>query len=116
MRKRTTIFCALFALLFAGCTSLTGPTVDVDLQSYWGEAEYRINHWLSWHPQCPRNYVKPLIRGIYEANVPTCTYSPGSKTINVNPLYIDGCMAHELGHAALHQAGNKCWRDYEHDL
>ena len=120
-------YLVVVAVLVMGCSvegpALTSPTgVLIDPMDWWDEAEYRINHWLgSANQRCTSNtagtsYTKPVIDGVFESDVETCTYSPGSRTIQVNPQYLDGCMAHELGHAALHQAGNPCWRDYEHDL
>ena len=89
----------------------------VDPLSYWPEAEYRLNYWLAWHPHCPKDYVKPVIKAVYEdSTIETCTYSPDDRVITVNPAVVSGCMAHEVGHAALHQAGNGCWKIYEHDL
>jgi hypothetical protein len=106
--------------LFVGCAGsptgpdLVGPTLDVF--EYWPDAEYRINYWLNWHPDCSREDVQPMINGVFDEPVKTCAYNPSDRTISVRPEFIDGCMAHELGHAALHQAGNDCWRDFEHDL
>lgn len=111
------------SMLVVGCAP-EGPTststISVDWMQYWPEAEYRINDWLGWHLGCRSGdslgYILPVIDGVFESGVDTCTYSPGTRVIKYNPEFLDGCMAHELGHAALHQAGNSCWRDYEHDL
>ncbi len=43
-----------------------------------------------------------------------CLYHE-SDTITYDQRWLNGCMAHELGHAALEMGGNDCWREYEHD-
>ena len=105
-----------------GCAGGPLAPSGVDPFVYWPEAEYRIGHWLSRHPGCPQGWVRPVINGVLIREVKpehTCSYSPDSLHIYIDPKEKSnpaGCMAHELGHAALHQAGNRCWRKFEHDL
>lgn len=85
--------------------------------THWLEAEYRIKYWFSWHPDCAQDYVLPTIRALTPTDdVATCTYTEGSREIKYREQFFNGCIAHELGHAALEQAGNGCWHVYEHDL
>jgi hypothetical protein len=105
----------------AGCITPTSSSSLVDPFQYWDEAQYRIDYWLGWHSACNdanvlRPYHKPVINRVLPAAIPTCDYNADTNTIRYNPSVLDGCMAHELGHAALYQAGNPCWRDFEHDL
>ena len=105
----------LWLLCFAfGCSMPTAPS-SVDAALYWPDAEYRIGEWFSWNEHCATNYIKPSVT-IVEGSPETCTYNGPNNRITINPIYTSGCMAHELGHAALEQAGNKCWREYEHNL
>jgi hypothetical protein len=43
-----------------------------------------------------------------------CYYRASINTIVYDERWLDGCMAHELGHAALDMADNACYRDFEH--
>jgi hypothetical protein len=97
----------------------TSPT-DFELAPYWPEAERRVRGWLEVHHECSKKYVNPITAGVSSAEsseMKTCVYQPGPKRIVLNsePTLARGCAAHELGHAALHLAGNDCWRDFEHD-
>ena len=113
--------CVLVVLLF-GCTTALSPS-SIDPFIYWPEAEYRINHWLSDNPSCRSGgaVARPVIDGVFERPADgNCFYSPDDRRIYIDPMYRNetrwgmGCMAHELGHAALHQTGNPCWREFEH--
>ncbi len=106
----------LSVLIMLGCNLPTSPT-DVDAMTWWPEAENRILNWLYIHPECGiLVYVKPSVTAVVRGDVPTCTYDDDRREVVVGYNTPPGaCMAHELGHAALEQAGNKCWRDYEHD-
>src|SRR3990167_4574879 len=103
-------------LLMWGCQNPLSPPVAVDPEQFWPEAEYRINHWLGWHAYCipptPSGaaWVKPVIDRVFEevGDGQNCHYHPDSRSISVDLDVVAGCMAHELGHAALHQASNSC--------
>lgn len=112
---------AIIGLFFSGCTQInvTGSSLDINPMRWWKDSEIRIELWLSWHSECEKQgYIRPKINGVFENDVETCLYLPSSRVLYVNPdpKLREGCMAHELGHAALHQAGNTCWREFEHDL
>lgn len=105
-------------LIVVGCLSPTSPSSqDAELtERYWPEAEYRLNYWLGWHNSCKPNFVRPAIRWQAAVSEKTCKYFADSRLVRYNPAVLDGCAAHEIGHAALEQANNPCWHDYEHDL
>ncbi len=106
-------------LLTAACdmASPTGPSPaevsGFNAMDHWPEAKERLLNWLYTHPQCDSNYVTPSVT-LREGNPNTCLYSE-SDVITYRPEMLEGCIAHELGHAALEQAGNDCWRPFEHD-
>jgi len=116
----------------AGCVLLVGvacatPTSSSSINPmlYWPEAQYRIGYWLDRHPDCRSGMLRlegslpprPVVNRVLEdSTLETCEYSPSNREIVVNPIFTEGCMAHELGHAALHQVGNWCWGEFEHDL
>jgi hypothetical protein len=116
--KVLTAIVVLSVLLGCGMTSPTGPSPaevsGFEPMDYWPVAENRVLNWLYINPQCGDNYVTPSIT-MREGNPATCEYSPDNDVVIYNPAMLDGCIAHELGHAALEQAGNDCWRPYEHD-
>ena len=108
-------------LLSSCATFLSTDRIALDPFEYWSEAEYRIDYWLSWHPECQVGVHGPFSQPVINSVVPsdaiaTCDYNPFSRQIRYRPGVEEGCMAHELGHATLHQAGHPCWRRYEHDL
>ena len=125
--KGSTLARVVGAAWLVGCADNPLSPSSVDPFVYWPEAEYRIDYWLDWHTACRSAvlpgraaYIRPVINGVFIREVKpehTCSYNPASLHIYIDPKQDPaGCMAHELGHAALHQAGNPCWRDYEHDL
>ena len=109
--------------LMWACKGPLAPSSGADSFVQWPEAEQRIQTWLRQHPECPNSYVMPSVSLVNEK--PTlkgaaCEYSPSERLIRAPEPYFSevrfgmGCVAHELGHAALHQAGNPCGRRYEH--
>ena len=100
------------------CQTPTGTRVHhLNLTPWWAKAQVRLDKWLRQHPGCPQNYVDPMphvqvnLRPDWDG---TCFYRPSENLIVYQERYLDGCMAHELGHAALEIAGNRCWGKFEH--
>jgi len=107
----------LLLFAFSGCANRTTGITDIpdyNYMAHWPEAENRILNWLYLHQECSQDYVVPTIT-LREGNPATCTYNGRSHVVTYKPETLEGCIAHELGHGALEQAGNDCWRDYEHD-
>lgn len=124
--KVLSLIVVLSVLIGCDMASPTGPSSSlpsVDQMDAWPEAEERILNWLYTHKECRSTYKMPRVR-LLDAK-PTlagaaCEYDPNERIIRAPGQYQTtawgaGCIAHELGHAALHQAGNDCWRPYEHD-
>jgi len=111
-----TILLACVISWLSGCALPTTPT-DIDATVYWEEAEDRLLNWLYIHQECGWGgdaFRMPRVT-VVRGNVPTCTYDDDERKITIGIADPGACMPHELGHAALEQVGNRCWRDYEHD-
>ena len=115
--KRLLLAVPLLLVVACDMASPTGPSpAEVSgfkPMDYWPKAENRILNWLYTHPQCDSNYVTPSVT-LRQGNPKTCLYSE-SDVITYRPEMLEGCIEHELGHAALEQADNDCWNDFEHD-
>jgi hypothetical protein len=105
-------------LLARGCLTSPGDTSTVDVSPWWPEAEHRLQIWLTANPQCDYNYINPVgkVRIRVDTLTPNkpCYYRASIDTIVYDERWLDGRMAHELGHAALDMAGNNCYHDFEH--
>lgn len=100
------------------------PETPIELSAeakaeYWRQFERRVGVWFKGNPP-PLPSADEVFARVHFVEVPhaylsTCTFSPGSFQIRIgDDKWQSGCVAHEIGHAALRMIGHPCSSIFEH--
>ncbi len=127
MRARSWVG-GLLVLSLTSCESLAPRArrrvqLSPELASlYWSETQRRTSAWFEnggvEPPELPPSetvYSKVAFFEVPREDLATCTFDNGDLEIEVgDDKWQDGCVPHELGHAALWLIGHLCWDEFEH--